>query len=72
MTNNGRLAMGEIDMGRDLISLDLGYCEVIHIPGNPISAETIHIRGDLNNIGTGLPPESRATPRLLTFSGESS
>ena len=36
MTNNGRLAMGEIDMGRDLISPDLGYGEVVHIPRNPL------------------------------------
>ena len=58
MTNNERSASGEIDMGRDLISLDLGYGEVVHIPENPISIETVHIRGDLDDIGTGLPPGS--------------
>ena len=59
MTNNGRLASGEIDMVRDLISLDLDYGEVVHIPENPVSTETVHIRGDLDDIGIGLPPGSR-------------
>ena len=36
MTNNKRLASGEIDMGWDLISLDLDYSEVVHILENPI------------------------------------
>ena len=76
--------MGEIDMGRGLISPDLGNGEVIHIPGNPVSTETVHIprnpvstetvhiRGDLDDIGTITLPRVRATPRSLTFSGESS
>ena len=59
MTNNGRSTSGEIDMGRDLISLDLGYSKVVHIPKNPISTESVHIRGDLDSIGTSLPPGNR-------------
>ena len=58
MTNNGRSATGEIDMGRDLISLDLSYGVVVHILGNPISIETVHIHGDLDDIGAGHSPKS--------------
>ena len=50
--------MGEIDMGRGLISLDLGNGEVVHIPRNPVSTETVRIRGDPDDIGTGHFPES--------------
>ena len=58
MTGNRRLELGEIDTEKDLISPDLDYDEVVHIPENPISIETVHIRGDLDDIGTGLPPGS--------------
>ena len=51
--------MGQIDIWRDLISPDLDCGEVVHIPENPISTETVHIRRDLNEIGTGLPLESQ-------------
>ena len=70
MTNNGRSASGEIDMGRDLISPDLGYDEVIYIPKNPISTETIHIRRDLDDIGTGLPPGSRGNAETTHVLGK--
>ena len=64
MTKNGRLTTGEIDMGRDLIIPDLGNGEVIHIPGNPVSTEIVHIRGDLDNIGTGYSPESQGNAEI--------
>ena len=70
MTNNGRSASGEIDMGRDLISPDLGYDEVIYIPKNPISTETIHIRRDLDDIGTGLPPGSQGNAETAHVLGK--
>jgi len=56
MTSNRRSVTGEIDMGRDLISLDLGYGEVVHIPRNPINIETVHTHGDLEDIRTGPRP----------------
>ena len=59
ITDNGVLASGEIDIGRDLISLDLVYGEVVHILENPISTATVHIRGNLDDIGIGLHPGSR-------------
>ena len=71
MTKKGRSTTGEIDMGRGLISPDLGNGEVIHIPGNPVSTETVHIprnpvstetvhiRGDLDDIGIGHSLESQ-------------
>ena len=64
MTNNKRLASGEIDMGWDLISLDLDYSEVIHILENPISTETVHVRWDLDDIGTGLPLGSQGNTEI--------
>ena len=70
MTNNGRSTSGEIDMGRDLISPDLGYGEVVHIPENPISTETAHIRGDLDDIGTDLSPESRGNAETAHVLGK--
>ena len=42
MTGNRRPELGEIDTERDLISLDLDYGEVVHIPGNPIGTEIVH------------------------------
>ena len=64
MTKNRRSATGEIDMGKDLINLDLGYEKVVHILGNPISIETVHIHGDLDDIGTGLPPRSQGSAEI--------
>ena len=59
MTKKGRLATGEIDMGRDLISPDHDNDEVVYIPENPVNIETIHIRGDLDDIGTDHSLESQ-------------
>ena len=70
MTNNRRSASGEIDMGRDLISPDLDYGKVVHIPENPISTKTVHIRGDLDDIGTGLPPGSRGNAETAHVLGK--
>lgn len=69
MTNNGRSATREIDMGRDLINSDLGYDEVVHILGNPINTETVHICGDLDDIGIGLPPESQGSAKIAHILG---
>ena len=56
MTGNRRLELGEIDTEKDLISPDLDYGKVVHIPENPISTETVRIQEGLDEIGTGLPP----------------
>ena len=69
MTKNGRSATGEIDMGRDLISLDLGNGEVVHIPENPVSTETVHIRRDLDDIGTGHSPRSQGNAGITYILG---
>ena len=45
-------------MERGVISPDLNYGEVVHIPKNPIGIETIRIREGLDEIGTGLPPRN--------------
>ena len=58
MTGNRRSELGEIDTERDLISLDLDYGEVVHIPGNSINTKTVRTREGLNEIGAGLPPEN--------------
>ena len=58
MTNNGRSTTGKINMGRDLISPDLNNGKVVHIHGNPVSTETVHIHGDLDDIGAGHSPKS--------------
>ena len=58
MTGNRRSELGKIDTKRDLISLDLDCCEVVHIPGNPVSTKTVRIRGDPDDIGTSHSPES--------------
>ena len=62
--------MGEIDTERDLISLDLDYGEVVHIPENPIGTETVHIRGDLDDIGIGLPPGSQGNAKTAHILGK--
>ena len=69
MTNTRRSATGEIDMERDLISPDLGYDEVVHILRKPISTETVHIRRDLEDIGTGLPPRNQGNTKIAHFLG---
>ena len=51
-------------MGRGLISPDLRNGEVVHIPENPVSIETVHIRGDLNDIGTDHSPESQGNAEI--------
>ena len=69
MTNSRRSATEEIDIGRDLISPDLGYNEVVHIPGKPISTETVHIRGGLEDIGTSLPLGNRGNAKIAHVLG---
>ena len=69
MTNNGRLATGEIHRGRDLINSDLGYDEVVHILVNPISTETVHIHEDLDDIGIGLPLGSQGSAEIAHILG---
>ena len=61
--------MGEIDMGKDLISPDLGNGEVVHIPKNPVSTETVHIRGDLDDIGTGHSSGSQGNAEIAHVLG---
>ena len=61
--------MGEIDMGKDLISPDLGNGEVVHIPKNPVSTETVHIRGDLDDIRTGHSPGSQGNAKIAHVLG---
>ena len=65
MTGNRRPELGEIDTERDLISLDLDYGEVVHIPGNPIGTKTVHTREGLDEIGTGLPPGNRGNAKVV-------
>ena len=59
MTSNRRSELGEIDMERGLISLDLDYGKVVHIPENPIDTEIVRIQEGLNEIGIDLLPENR-------------
>ena len=70
MTGNRRMGLGEIDMKRDLISLDLDCCEVVHIPGNPIGTETVRTREGLDEIGTGLPPGNRGNVETVHILGK--
>ena len=65
MTGNRRLELGEIDTEKDLISPDLDYDEVVHIPENPISTETVRIQEGLDEIGTGLPPGNRGNAKTV-------
>ena len=69
MTKNGRSATGGIDMARDLISPDLGNGKVVHIPWNPISTETVHIRGDLDDIGISQSPRSQGNAEIAHVLG---
>ena len=69
MTKKGRSTTGEIDMGWGLISLDLGNGEVIHIPKNPVSTETVHIRGDLDDIGISQSPRSQGNAEIAHVLG---
>ena len=70
MTGNRRTRLGEIDMKRDLISLDLDCCEVVHIPGNPIGTETVRTREGLDEIRTGLPPRNRGNTETVHTLGK--
>ena len=70
MTGNRRSKLGEIDTERDLISPDLDYGEVVHIPENPIGTETVRIREGLDEIGTGLPPGNRGNAETVHILGK--
>ena len=70
MTGNRRSELGEIDTERDLISPNLDYGEVVHIPENPIDIETVRIREGLNEIGTDLPPGNRCNAETIHILGE--
>ena len=70
MTGNRRTGLGEIDMKRDLISLDLDCDEVVHIPGNPIGTETVCIREGLDEIGIGLPLGNRGNAETVHILGK--
>ena len=65
MTGNRRTGLGEIDMKRDPISLDLDCGEVIHIPWNPIDTEIVRTREGLDKIGTGFPPGNRGNAETV-------
>ena len=69
MTKKGRSTTREIDMGQGLISPDLGNGEVVHIPRNPISTETVHIHEDLDDIRTGHFPESQGNAEITHVLG---
>lgn len=56
-------------MGRDLICPDLNNGEVVHIPKNPVSTETAHIRGDLDDIRTGHSSESQGNAKITHVLG---
>ena len=65
MTGNRRMVLGEIDIKRDPISLDLDCGEVVHIPKNPVGIETVRTREGFDEIGTGLPPEKRCNTEAI-------
>ena len=69
MTSNRRSVTGEIDMGRDLISLDLGYGKIVHILGNPINTKTVHIHRDLEDIRTGPCPGNQGNAEIAHVLG---
>ena len=56
--------MGEIDMGRGLISPYFGNGEVVHILGNPISTETVRIRGVPDDIGVDHSPKGQGNTEI--------
>ena len=56
MTGSRRTGLGEIDMKRDPISLDLDCNRIVHIPENHIGTKTVRIQEGFDEIGTGLPP----------------
>ena len=70
MIGNRRTGLGEIDMKRDQISLDLDYGEVVHILGNPIDTEIVRTRVGLNEIETGLPPENQGNAETVYILGK--
>ena len=59
MTGSKRIRLGEIDMKRNPISLDLDCNRVVHILGNHIGTEIVCTRESFDEIGTGLPPGKR-------------
>ena len=65
MIGNRRSELGEIDMERGLISPDLDYGKVVHIPKNPTGTETVCIREGLDEIGTGLPLRNRGNAETV-------
>ena len=70
MTGNRRSELGEIDMERGLISPDLNYGKVIHIPENSIDTKTVRIQEGLNEIGIGLPPGNRGNAETVHTLGK--
>ena len=70
MTCNRRMGLREIDMKRDLISLDLNSGEVVHILGNPIGTETVRTQEGLNEIGTDLPPGNQGNTKAVHILGK--
>ena len=56
-------------MGWGLISSNLGNGEVVHILRNPVSTETVHIREDLDDIGTDHSPESQGNAEITHVLG---
>ena len=57
-------------MERDLISLDLDYGKVVHIPNNPIGTETVRIREDLDKVVTDLPLGGRGNAETAHILGK--
>ena len=57
-------------MGRDLISPNHNNGEVVHIPENPVSTETVHIHRDLDDIGAGHSPESQGNAEITHILGK--
>ena len=70
MIGNRRTGLGEIDMKRDQISLDLDYGEVVHILGNLIDTEIVRTRVGLDEIGTGLPPGNQGNAKTVYILGK--
>ena len=56
-------------MGWGLISSVLVNSEVVHIPGNPVSIETVRIHGDPDDIGTGHASESQGNTEITHVHG---
>ena len=69
MTKKGRPTTREIDIGWGLISPDLNNDEVVHIPGNLASTETVRIRGVLDDVGIGHSPEGQGNAEIAHVLG---